>query len=72
MSALDIQISGNHYKDMPIQPIQYIHANKLGFCEANIVKYISRHRSKGGISDLNKVIHYAQLLIELEYSNADK
>lgn len=71
-NPLDIQINGTHYKDLPIQPVQYIHANKMGFCEGNIVKYITRYRSKGGKADLLKVIHYAQLLIELEYGNADE
>jgi hypothetical protein len=27
MSALDKQIGGSHYKDMAIQPIEYIHKN---------------------------------------------
>lgn len=70
MSALEKQVGGNHYKDMPFQPIEYIMANDLGFCEGNIVKYITRYRAKGGIADLRKVIHYAELLIEnLENKN---
>jgi|TARA_B110000285_G_scaffold73250_1_gene84465 hypothetical protein len=51
---------------MMIQPTEYIMANNLGWCEANIVKYISRWRGKGGVDDLRKVIHYAQILIEQE------
>jgi len=35
MSALDEQPGGSHYKGKTIQPIQYIHANGLGYCEAN-------------------------------------
>lgn len=66
MSALKHQVGGGHYKDCAIQPIQYIFANELGFCEGNIVKYVTRWRAKGGIDDLRKVIHYAQLLIESE------
>ena len=65
-NALDVQISGNHYKDMKIQPIEYIHGNKLGWCEGNVVKYISRWRHKNGLEDLKKVKHYVDLLIELE------
>jgi len=38
----------------------------LGWCEANVVKYISRWRSKGGVDDLRKVGHYVQILIEQE------
>ena len=65
-SALDKQESGNHYKDKGIQPIVYIHANNLGFCEGNVVKYVTRWRDKGGEADLRKAIHYLELLIELE------
>jgi len=66
MSALDKQVSGNHYKDKGIQPIIYIHANNLGFCEGNVVKYVTRWREKGGVADLRKAIHYIELLIQLE------
>lgn len=62
--AIDRQVGGNHYKDMPLQPIEYIMKNKLGFCEGNVVKYITRYASKGGVEDLRKVIHYTELLIE--------
>jgi hypothetical protein len=71
MSALDKQIGGSHYKDMAIQPIEYIHKNGLGFCEGNIVKYITRWKTKNGIEDLRKVIHYAELLIQMEQNNVD-
>ena len=66
-NALDVQVGGSHYKDCAIQPIEYIHANKLGFAEGNVVKYITRHRQKHGADDVRKVIHYCQLLLELEY-----
>ena len=72
MSALDEQIGGGHYKDKGIQPVEYIHANNLNFFEGNIVKYTSRHRLKNGKEDLLKVIHYAQMLIELEYDNGEQ
>lgn len=66
MNALEIQVDGTHYKDKPIQPVEYIHANGLGFCEGNIVKYVSRWRDKGGIKDLEKARHYLDILIQLE------
>ena len=66
MSALDKQESGDHYKNKGIQPIVYIHANNLGFCEGNVVKYVTRWREKGGEDDLRKAIHYLELLIQLE------
>ena len=65
-SALNVQVAGNHYKDLKIQPIEYIHANNLAFIEGSVVKYITRWRSKGGIKDLEKVKHFVDLLIELE------
>jgi len=72
MSAFDEQIGGNHYKLMMIQPTEYILANNLGWCEANVVKYISRWRAKGGVDDLRKVVHYTQILIEKEMAPKDK
>ena len=71
MSALDKQVGGSHYKDMAIQPIEYIHKNGLGFCEGNVVKYITRWKTKNGIEDLKKVIHYAELLIQMENASED-
>jgi hypothetical protein len=67
---LDTQVGGDHYK-LAIQPIEYIHANKLGFVEGNIVKYVTRHRDKGRAQDIRKVIHYAQLLLKLEYGETE-
>ena len=62
--ALETQVGGDHYKDMQIQPIEYILKNNLGYCEANVVKYISRWQSKNGIEDLRKARHYIDLLID--------
>lgn len=64
-TALSLQIGGDHYKSLAIQPIEYITKNNLGWCEGNIVKYITRWKQKGGSADIDKVIHYAQLLKEL-------
>lgn len=66
MSALNEQPGGNHYKDKAIQPVQYIHANGIGYCEGNVIKYVSRWREKNGLQDLLKARHYIDLLIELE------
>lgn len=68
-TPLNVQEGGQHYKSKAIQPIVYIHANNLGFCEGNVVKYITRHKDKNGIEDLKKAKHYIDLLIELEYKN---
>lgn len=66
MSALDVQVGGAHYKEKGIQPVQYIHANKLNFLEGCIVKRITRWRDKNGIEDLLKIKHEIDLMIELE------
>ncbi len=59
-----IQIGGNHYKDMKIQPVDYITQNGLSYLEGNVVKYVSRWRKKGGMEDLRKAKHYVEMLIE--------
>ena len=64
--ALTRQEGGSHYKDLAIQPVEHIHANGLGFCEGNVVKYVTRWRDKNGLADLRKAKHYIDLLIELE------
>lgn len=68
MSALDKQVGGSHYSDKAIQPVEYIHANNLGFFEGNVLKYITRWRDKGGVADLEKAKHYIEILIELQNS----
>lgn len=72
MSALETQVAGSHYKDKAIQPVQYIHANRIGFFEGNVIKYVTRWRDKGGVADLRKAQHYIELLIELECREDDQ
>lgn len=66
MSALNTQVSGDHYKSLKIQPIEFIHANGIPFAEGSVIKYVTRWRDKGGIADLEKAKHFIELLIELE------
>lgn len=66
MSALEVQEGGDHYKTLPIQPVEYILANNLPFIEGCVVKYVTRWRSKGGVQDLRKARHFLDLLIEHE------
>jgi hypothetical protein len=65
-TALASQVGGEHYKKLPIQPVEYIHANGIGYFEGNVIKYVTRWRDKGGLGDLHKAKHYIDLLIELE------
>lgn len=67
VNPMEIQVGGDHYKKCKIQPVEYIHANGLDFFQGNIVKYITRFRDKGGKADLEKIKHYCDMLIELEY-----
>jgi hypothetical protein len=63
------QVGGDHYKGMVIQPSEFIYRNNIPFLEGNAIKYICRHGTKGGKQDLEKAIHYIQLLLEWEYGN---
>lgn len=66
-NPLKKQEGGAHYKAMKIQPIEFIHENNIPYLEGNVIKYVCRHREKGGIDDLRKAQHYIELLIHFEY-----
>lgn len=68
-TANNKQVGGDHYKEKPIQPWDFIAANRIGYFEGNIIKYVSRWRDKGGVDDLHKARHYLDKLIELEDNN---
>ena len=61
------QVGGNHYKIMAIQPTEYIMKNELTFPEGCVIKYITRHKFKGGAEDIKKAIHYCRLILKHEY-----
>ena len=67
----DTQVAGDHYKKMAIQPIKYIHANNLSFLEGNVIKYVTRHKHKNKAADIQKAIHYLQLILHFEYPDHD-
>jgi hypothetical protein len=69
--ADDLQVSGNHYKDMPIQPWHVMEAvlspeEFVGFLKGNIIKYSLRAGRKDGSDDAGKAKHYLQKLKEIE------
>ena len=66
--SLDKQIGGQHYKNMKIQPAEFINENKLLFAEGNAIKYICRHTIKGKEEDVRKAIHYLEMILERDYS----
>jgi len=53
-----------HYTKGKIEVLDAIMALGLDPCEANVVKYICRHRMKGGIVDCQKAREYINLMIE--------
>lgn len=65
--ASDVQVGGSHYKGMAVQPSEFCQRNQLNWCESNVIKYVSRHRNKNGRQDIEKAIHYLNLLLEWEY-----
>jgi hypothetical protein len=69
VNATDKQIGGTHYKQLKIQPTEFIHANNIPFIEGNIIKYVIRHKHKNGLQDLVKAKHYIDLLIQFEYNH---
>jgi hypothetical protein len=58
------QVGGDHYAKMKVQPIQFIVANDIPYREANAIKYICRHKNKNGKQDIEKAIHYLEMILE--------
>ena len=67
MSAYDKQVGGSHYKKMKIQPSKFVIEIELLFPEGNVIKYICRHRYKNGKEDLEKAVHFIEMIIERDY-----
>ena len=66
-NAWDKQVGGEHYKQYAIQPAQFALANGLDYAQSNAIKYIVRHKDKNGVQDLDKAIHYIELLKQYHY-----
>jgi hypothetical protein len=64
------QVGGGHYVAMKIQPIDYILENGLDYLEGNVIKYVSRHKNKNGEQDIDKAIHYLEMIKEKQYGMA--
>jgi hypothetical protein len=68
--ADDLQIGGQHYKDMGIQPWAVMeavltHEEFVGFLKGNVIKYAMRQGKKDS-DDANKARHYAVKLAEVK------
>lgn len=63
-------INPNHYKGQ-IETFSYL-ADKLtkeelaGFCKGNIIKYITREKTKNGLEDIKKGQWYIEKLIDIK------
>jgi hypothetical protein len=68
-TANEIQVGGDHYKKLAIQPVEYIHANNLSYLVGNVIKYVTRYKEKNGAEDIKKAIHYCELILLLEYES---
>ena len=64
------QVGGDHYKNMRIQPVQYIYENNIPYIEGCVIKYVTRWRDKNGIEDLEKAKHFLEILIDMEKHHA--
>ena len=54
-----------HYEsESGIQPFDIIDAFSLDYYEGNVLKYLLRHKKKGGLNDLLKARHYLDEVIE--------
>jgi hypothetical protein len=67
--AMSRQHGGTHYKSQAIQPIELSMANGYDACIHSAIKYISRHREKGGAEDLRKGDHFTEIRVELRKKN---
>lgn len=57
-SVFTTQVGGDHYRRLPVQPVQFALRHDLDACAYSILKYVSRHRSKGGVQDIQKARHF--------------
>lgn len=70
LMAGDVQVGGNHYTEMPIQPWELMeevlsHEEFIGFLKGNVIKYSLRAGRKEGSDDVAKAKHYLKKLQEV-------
>ncbi len=70
--ANDIQVAGNHYRELQYQPWDFAHECKLPFTISLCVRYLCRWRTKNGIVDLEKAAHCLTKSLELRESDKSK
>jgi hypothetical protein len=67
MKSFEKQVGGDHYKAMEIQPTEFCQKNKLNSCESAVVLYVCRHPFKDGRKDIEKAIHFLEMLLDIDY-----
>lgn len=72
-SADDLQVGGDHYKTMAIEPWTLMeailtHEEFVGYIKGNVIKYCLRDgRKNGSNDDAAKARHYLQKLNEINF-----
>lgn len=61
----------SHYENLKLDPLDIMFSNftkeeYIGFLKGNILKYLLRYESKGGVEDLLKCKSYLNMLIAVE------
>ena len=70
-SVDNMQVGGDHYKDMSIQPWTVMESiltyeEFVGFLKGNIIKYSMRDGKKENSQDAGKAAHYIAKLLEVK------
>jgi hypothetical protein len=55
-----------------IEMWDYAHSHNLDFFEGNVIKYVTRWRTKNGLEDLRKAKQYLDKLIEHNENKSPK
>ena len=74
VSANDLQVGGQHYKEMGVQPWDVMEAvltpeEFRGFLRGNVIKYAMRAGRKEGSDDAGKALHYKMKLEQFDGTN---
>lgn len=74
--AKKLQIGGDHYLDMGLQPWDAMEAwltdnEYIGYHVGTSIAYLGRWRRKGGFEDIQKAHHHLSRLLEWKRHNSD-
>lgn len=65
--GVDPDVGGDHYTKLNIEPLVYSYENELDPYQHTIIKYVTRHKDKGGAKDIDKAINVLKLYKEKVY-----